>query len=85
MAELIETEQKEEQLLLVGVSTQNDEETKASLDELEELAQTAGGVTVYKLVQNREAIHPSTYVGKGKLDEIKDLIEAYDIDTVVCE
>lgn len=85
MAELYETEQKEERLLLVGVSIQNDEETEASLNELEELARTAGGKTVYKLIQNREAIHPGTYVGKGKLDEIKDIIDEYEVDTVVCD
>ena len=45
---------------------------KNSLDELEELAQTAGAETVGRIIQNREQIHPGTYVGKGKLDEIKN-------------
>lgn len=85
MGNIYETEQNEERLLLVGVSVQNDEETQASLDELEELAHTAGGVAVYKLIQNREAIHPGTYVGKGKIEEIKEIIEEYNIDTVVCD
>ncbi len=85
MQEMYDTEQVAERLLLVAVSIDNEEETWESLDELEELAQTAGGETVCKVIQNREAIHPGTYVGKGKIEEIRELVEANNIDTVVCD
>lgn len=45
-----------------------------SLDELEELVNTAGAQVVGRTIQNREAVHPGTYVGKGKVEELKDLI-----------
>lgn len=85
LAELYETQKKEERLLLVGVSVSDENETRDSLDELEELAQTAGAVTICKVIQNREAIHPGTYVGKGKIEEISALVIENDIDTVVCD
>ena len=85
LTELYETQKKEERLLLVGVSVSDENETRDSLDELEELAQTAGAVTVCKVIQNREAIHPGTYVGKGKIEEISALVIENDIDTVVCD
>ena len=86
MKDIFETEQKAERLLLVGVAVGgNEEEVTESLDELEELARTAGGVVVGRIIQNREAVHPGTYVGKGKLEEIKEFTEEYDIDTIVCD
>ena len=74
MAEMIELKQVKEKVILVGVSTDDHDDTEKSLDELEELASTAGAVTVERVVQNLSQIHPVTYVGKGKLDEIKDLL-----------
>ena len=50
----------EERVILIGVQTEQDEDVAASLDELEELAVTAGAVTVGKVIQNREAVHPGT-------------------------
>ena len=85
MAEIYETLEKPERLMLVGVAVDNEEEMAASLDELEELAGTAGAVTVCKVIQNREGIHAGTYVGKGKLEEIAELIDEYGVDTVVCD
>ena len=85
MAEIYETLEKPERLMLVGVAVDNEEEMAASLDELEELASTAGAVTVCKVIQNREGIHAGTYVGKGKLEEIAELIDEYGVDTVVCD
>ena len=60
----------EERVILIGVQTSEDEDVAASLDELEELAETAGAVTVAKVIQNREAVHPGTYIGKGKIEEV---------------
>ncbi len=74
-----------ERVLLVGVSVGNEEETKQSLLELKELSSTAGAEVAGMVIQNRKQIHPGTYVGKGKLEEIKEIIADKDIDTVVCD
>jgi len=74
-----------ERILLAGVSLGNEEETIESLSELAELTKTAGGEVVRTVWQNREQIHPGTYVGKGKLSEIKHIIEEDNIDAVVCD
>ena len=55
------------------------------MDELEELVKTAGGQTVGRLIQNREKIHPGTYLGKGKIDELKELIWETDATGIVCD
>ena len=82
---MIEVKEEIERLILVGVSTSDNDDTKESLDELEELAKTAGAVTVMKVIQNRDKIHPGTYIGKGKIEEIKALIEMYEATGVVCD
>ena len=70
-----EVSQEIERVVLVAVSDKgNTEEVMESVNELEELAKTAGAVTVDKIIQNREAVHPGTYVGKGKIEEIKDAL-----------
>ena len=66
----------EERVILVGVQTGENDNVEESLDELRELASTAGAVTVGRIVQNREAIHPGTYIGKGKIEEVRALIYA---------
>ena len=71
---MIELEREMERVILVGISTQDNDDAEKSLEELEELAKTAGAVTVGKVLQRREQMHPGTYVGKGKLTEIKDLL-----------
>ena len=70
---------------MVGVSTDDHDDTEKSLDELEELASTAGAVTVGRVVQNLSQIHPVTYVGKGKLDEIKDLLWETEATGIICD
>lgn len=85
MAELIELKELEERVILVAVNTGEERDTAASLDELEELVKTAGAVTVDKIMQNRDRIHPGTYVGKGKIEEIKDLIWELDATGIVCD
>ena len=72
--QLYDLKETKERVILVGVQADDNEDTEKSLDELEELAQTAGAETVGRIIQNREQIHPGTYVGKGKLDEIKNLL-----------
>ena len=85
MAEMIELKELQEKVILVGVSTDDNDDTQKSLDELEELAATAGAVTVGRVVQNLDQIHPGTYVGKGKLDEIKDLLWETEATGIICD
>jgi GTP-binding protein HflX len=85
MAELYEIKEKEERFILVGVASSDSDDTVRSLDELEELAATAGAVTVGKIIQNRESIHPGTYIGKGKIEEVRELALQNDATGVVCD
>ncbi|MBP3462028.1 MAG: GTPase HflX [Tyzzerella sp.] len=85
MAEMIETKETKERVILVGVSTSDHDDTEKSLDELEELASTAGAVTVGRVIQNLDQIHPGTYVGKGKLEEIKDLLWETEATGIICD
>lgn len=85
MADLIEIKETQERVILVGVSTGVCDDTEKSLDELEELAATAGAVTVGRVIQNLDQIHPGTYVGKGKLEEIKNLIWETEATGIICD
>ena len=85
MAEMIELQEIDERVILVGVSTDDMDDTEKSLDELEELAATAGAVAVGRVVQNLEQIHSGTYVGKGKLEEIKDLLWETEATGILCD
>ena len=85
MAELHEIKETEEKIILVGVALQDKDDTEESLDELEELAKTAGAVTVAKVIQNRDKVHPGTYIGKGKIAEVKELLNELGATTVVCD
>lgn len=85
MAELIEIKEQTERFLLVGVTVSDHDDTEQSLKELEELIRTAGAETVGKIIQNRESIHPGTYIGKGKIDEVKDMAIQTDATGIVCD
>lgn len=85
MANMIELNELEERVLLIGVCTNDGDDTQKSLDELEELASTAGAVTVGRVTQNLDQIHPGTYVGKGKLEEIKELIWETNATGIICD
>lgn len=75
-----------DRVILVGVATrENDSYIIESLNELEELATTAGAITLEKVIQNRESVHPGTYLGKGKIIEIKDLIYELDATGIICD
>lgn len=80
------TIQKEkERVLLVGLFGQDIDRVEAEehIGELELLADTAGGVTLYKLLQNRLHPDPGTYLGKGKLEELRILVKSENIDAVI--
>ena len=77
MKEFVISEVKAETAVLVGLITQEQDEakTKEYLDELEFLADTAGAVTVKRFTQKVQGPSQVTYVGKGKLEEIKQYIK----------
>lgn len=85
MADLYEMKETEERVILIAVSVDDEDDTKASLDELEELVKTAGAVTIEKVIQNRERIHPGTYLGKGKIEEVRNMIWELGATGVVCD
>lgn len=74
-----------EKIVLVGVTLppETTEETEESLDELSALIETAGAEEVARVVQKRRAPDPPTFVGKGKAEELREIAEATDCDTVV--
>lgn len=82
---MIELKKEEERVILVGVSTTEREDTEGSLGELRELAATAGARVVGQVIQSRGQIHPGTYVGKGKIEEIKDLLWESDAAGIICD
>ena len=64
---------------------ENPADAEASLDELQELAETAGATAVGRLIQRREAFHPGTYIGKGKIGELSLLVRESQADAVICD
>ena len=82
---IYEIKDEKEKLILVGVASSANDDTEQSLDELCDLVDTAGGVVVGRVIQRREMIHPATYVGKGKIEEIKELLWETDADGIVCD
>lgn len=85
MTELYELKEEQEQVILVAASLHDDEAVQDSLDELEELVKTAGAVTVGRFVQNRQIIDIATYIGSGKVEELKVLIEQTGATGIVCD
>ncbi|MDD5949680.1 MAG: GTPase HflX [Lachnospiraceae bacterium] len=76
---------EQEKVILVGVALEGAEHCEASLDELEELANTAGAVSVGRLIQSRERISTATYIGKGKLEELQAQIWSTGADSIICD
>src|SRR5699024_9752052 len=74
-----------ERILIIGVKRQieTEENFQCSIDELESLSATAGGDVIEIITQNREKIHPATYIGQGKIEEIKLAIVRHNIDLVI--
>ena len=74
-----------EEAVLIGVVTQhqNEEQSNEYLDELEFLTLTAGGKAVKRFTQKLENPHPKTYIGTGKLEEVKAFMDANNIETAI--
>ena len=82
---MIELNDIEERVILVGVQQADGDDTEESVKELGELAQTAGAQVVGSVIQNREKIHPGTYIGKGKLDEVRMMLWETDATGIICD
>lgn len=82
---MYDTEQKAEKVILVAVSYNRPEDAEESLDELEELVNTAGAIVVGRMIQNIEHSSNATYIGSGKVSELKDLIWETDATAIVCD
>ena len=74
-----------ERVILVGVDTEGGETAERSLDELAELAATAGSEVTGRLIQTRECVHPATYIGRGKLIELKELLWETEATGIICD
>ncbi len=83
--ELYDLNEIEERVILVGVQEGDGDDTVESVEELAELAKTAGALVVGTVIQKRERIHPGTYVGKGKMEELKMLLTALDATGIICD
>ena len=80
-----ENKQIEERVILVGVSQNTGDDTADSLAELAELVQTAGAAAVGTVIQNLERRNPATYVGSGKVEEIRQMIAETGATGIVCD
>ena len=80
---MIETEKKQERVLIVGVELQGMENFDMSMEELASLAKTAGAEVVGVYTQKREKYDSKTFVGSGKLEEIAQMVDADKVSTVV--
>ncbi|MCM3032634.1 MULTISPECIES: GTPase HflX [unclassified Niallia] len=79
-----ETKESTEKVILVGCQTTDDTARfEYSMEELASLTETAHGEVVASLTQNRDRIHPSTYIGKGKVEELETLAEELDADIII--
>ena len=78
-------EEIQDRVILIGVQANLGDDMEESLDELGELAATAGAYVAGRIIQNREAIHPGTYIGKGKIEEVKGLLYALNANGVICD
>ena len=78
MKKTFDTSAKPEKFILVGLEAD-------SLDELYELVKTANADGIDRLVQHRDRPHPATYLGKGKVEELRDLIALHEATGIVCD
>lgn len=82
---MYENKTVEERVILVGVSEQDGDDAEDSLRELAELVNTAGAATVGTVIQKLERRHPGTYVGTGKVQQLRELLIETDATGIVCD
>ena len=83
--EMTEFKEVTERVILVGVQQTAGDDTEESVRELGDLAKTAGASVVSAVIQRRENIHPGTYIGKGKIEEVKQLLWETDATGIICD
>ncbi len=82
---MFQNEERPERMILVAAADASEEEIRSSLHELRELANTAGAEVAEELIQRREHVHPATYLGAGKLEELNSMLYLYDADGIICD
>lgn len=82
---MVEYEEIREKVILVGVQQMSGDDTEESVYELGELADTAGAQVAGTVIQRRESIHPGTYIGKGKIEEVRQLLWETDATGIICD
>ena len=83
---MIETQEKKQRFILAGIDRPaNPIDEDQSLDELSELLKTAGGEEAGRVVQKTDAADPKLYVGKGKAEELSDMVKTLGADGVICD
>src|SRR5215207_4653275 len=89
LADVTEVEYRQlrlERVVLVSVwATGSDVDAENAMTELKRLAETAGSQVLEGLVQRRTRPDPSTYIGRGKVAELRDVVVATGADTVICD
>ena len=78
-------EEIQDRVILIGVQANLGDDMEESLDELGELAATAGAEVTGRLIQTRECVHPATYIGRGKLIELKELLWETEATGIICD
>ena len=82
---MYETKEELEKVILVAVATGDEDNAEESLDELEELVSTAGAVVAGRMIQNLEHINNATYIGSGKVKELKELIWEMEASAIISD
>ncbi|MGT2887158.1 GTPase HflX [Streptococcus didelphis] len=80
---MIDVKENQERVVLVGVALQNTENFDMSMQELASLAKTAGANVLESFSQKREKVDSKTFIGSGKLEELKAIIDSQEVDTVI--
>lgn len=84
--ETYDTKKEIDRVIIVGVESDDGLlDMNTSLDELTELVETAGGEVVGRLIQNLDKKNPKTYIGSGKVGELKVLVEGHEANAIVCD
>ena len=82
---MIELKKEEESYILAAVKTSDGDRTEESVQELADLAYTAGARVCGTLIQAREAVHPGTYLGKGKPEELREMLIETNATGMICD
>lgn len=83
--EMTEFNEIQERVILVGVQQMAGDDTEEAVQELGELAETAGAQVAGMVIQRRESVHPGTYIGKGKIEEVRQLLWETDATGIICD